>query len=56
MKTIIWCCFAADVDVVMLESEERPTKEEEERFGVQLALKYRSRWDRPFFDVSIRLE
>ena len=52
MKTIICCCFAAGVNVGMLELVSwrvklMPTKEEE-RFGAELALKCRSRWDRPF--------
>ena len=38
IKTIIWWCFAAGVDAVMLRSEEKANKKEEERFGVESAL------------------
>ena len=40
MKTIVWCCFAAGVGVAMLVSEETARKREE-RFGAEVALKYR---------------
>ena len=46
MKTRIWCCFAAGVDVAMLESEEKATKVE--RLEVELAFKYGPRLDRSF--------
>ena len=39
MKTIIWCCFAARVDVAMLESEEIELKGKKKKaFGVESAL------------------
>ena len=42
METILRCCFAVGVDVAMLESEEKAHKKEE-RYGVELTLKYRPR-------------
>ena len=36
IKTIIWCCFAAGVDAVMLRVEERRKDQQKEKNGFEL--------------------
>ena len=43
MRTIILYCFAAGIDVALLENDEKRRAKQEERFGVELVLKYRPR-------------